>query len=128
MADSMSETARVLIVDDEPSIRAAFREMLHAHGVAALEAGDGIEALEVLKANPAIAVMLSDIRMPRMNGYDLMLEAVELRPDLQVVMMSGYSEDPVAAAMLRNRRIRTLFKPVSLDTMTEVVLNMLAKA
>lgn len=118
-------SARVLIVDDQPDLREPIIEKLSQMGIVAIGAGDGVEALEMLAKNPGIAVMLSDIKMPRMGGHDLALEATRLYPHLKVMLMTGFNEDTIPAALMRSRQIRTLFKPFALNGMAELVKQML---
>src|SRR3954471_6263431 len=62
----------VLFVDDEPGLRTLALEILQETGFEAITACDGVEALEQLSANPHIDVLISDIRMPRMGGEELL--------------------------------------------------------
>ncbi len=118
-------TAQVLIADDEAQLREAFCEKLELKGITALAAADGVEALELLNAHDSITLLVTDIRMPRMDGYDLVEQALALRPALKVMMMSGYSTDPERSASLRARGIKTVFKPMALGSMADMVLQML---
>ncbi len=82
----------VLVVDDETAVRRFAVRVLQRDGYEVLEAGDGAEALELLRADKAtIDVIVSDIVMPRLNGVELMQAVAEARPDLPVVLMSGYA-------------------------------------
>ena len=58
------------------------------------QAGDGQEALAILKAHPRSRFLVSDIRMPGMDGYALAEAGLELRPDLKVILMTGYAAEP----------------------------------
>jgi signal transduction histidine kinase len=87
----------VLIVEDDDGVRGVAVEALSSCGYQTREARSGIEALEVLK-NEAIDLMITDALMPGMSGAELMVEARRLRPDLKLLLTSGYSviEMPVA--------------------------------
>ncbi|HZI77573.1 MAG TPA: response regulator, partial [Gemmatimonadales bacterium] len=61
----------VLVVEDDPALRALMARTLAAKGYRALEASDGIEALEQLAQEPDIELVVTDIVMPRMNGVEL---------------------------------------------------------
>jgi CheY-like chemotaxis protein len=54
-----------------------------------------VEALELLKPNPEIVLLVSDIKMPRMDGYALVTAGLEFKPDLKVLLMTGYAQDPL---------------------------------
>jgi hypothetical protein len=84
----------VLVVEDEPMVRQLIVRMLQRLGYASLEAGDGIDALGVLAAADApVALVVSDLVMPRMNGRELSEQLARLRPGLPVLFMSGYTDD-----------------------------------
>ncbi len=79
-----------LVVDDEPIIRMVAVDMLCDRGFAAYEAGNGLEAIEVLDSHPEIVLLLTDINMPGApDGLGLALEARARRPDLRIVVTSG---------------------------------------
>ena len=80
----------VLLVEDEPTVRQVTSRLLERLGYVALHAADGLEALAILEGNAAVDVVLSDVVMPRMGGADLAKELARRRPDLPVVLMSGY--------------------------------------
>ena len=115
--------AQILIVEDEAMLRVIAVEMLQDAGFTVFEAGDGAEALELLKANPGIVLLLSDVKMPRMDGYALVEAGLALRPDLKVVMMTGYAQEPPPTLP---RTIPTLHKPFNLDRLCQLAGEMLA--
>ena len=83
----------VLLVDDEAMLRAVGARMLSRLGFEVLTAGDGVEALEVFdKHSDRIACVICDLTMPRMNGWDTLAALRERRPDLPVVLTSGFDE------------------------------------
>jgi CheY-like chemotaxis protein len=89
----------VLVVEDDPSVRALMVRTLSAKGYRALEASDGIEALERLAADPDIELVVTDIVMPRMNGVELAQQlAASARTRLLFVSAFGeeYTELPGA--------------------------------
>ena len=84
----------VLVVEDEASVRHICARILEAEGYRVLTAGDGLEALAVLEAaGPAIQLVISDLRMPRLDGFQLSacLAARRLAPP--IIFMSGYNVD-----------------------------------
>jgi two-component system, cell cycle sensor histidine kinase and response regulator CckA len=90
-------SAYVLVVDDEPMIRRFAERVLHEAGFGVLKATDGADALELIRAGVAtLDVVLSDIMMPRMNGVQLLESLSTLRPELPVILMSGYGKAQLA--------------------------------
>ncbi len=124
-------SAKVLVVDDEPTqqllIRKVFRKRLQRHELEFYFAIDGVEALEQLKADPDIDLILSDIRMPRLDGLTLLNHLKELgRPDLCTVIMSAYGDmDSIRTAMNRGA-FDFLTKPLNLEDLAITVDRALA--
>jgi two-component system, cell cycle sensor histidine kinase and response regulator CckA len=82
----------VLVVDDETAVRRFAVRVLQRDGYEVLEAADGAEALELLRASKAsIDAIVSDIVMPRLNGVELMQAVAETHAHIPVVLMSGYA-------------------------------------
>ena len=118
-------STQILIAEDEAMLRVIAVEMLEDAGFTVFEAADGEEALALLKANPGIALLLSDVKMPRMDGYALVEAGLALRPDLKVVLMTGYAQEPPPALP---RAIPTLHKPFNLDRLCELAGEMLPQS
>ena len=117
----------VLIAEDEPQLRSLLAERLRASGLKVVEAGDGVEALAQLRNHSGLPLLLSDIRMPNMDGIELVEAALSLRPELKVLMMTAYTAQPTGEAALRAREIRTLTKPFDPERMVSLVLDMLGR-
>jgi len=82
----------ILVVDDEPDLVDAAAAILQSLGYCTLTAGNGQEALDILAREDAIDLLFSDVVMPRgMDGYQLAIEALKLRPDLAVLLTSGFT-------------------------------------
>jgi CheY-like chemotaxis protein len=101
---------RVLIVDDEPEIRAVARLILEMDGYEVIDVGRVDDALQVLAADPALDVIFSDISMPGLNGIDLASIVLRERPDLPLVFMTAVDRDSVLHQALRSRS-RFVHKP-----------------
>jgi DNA-binding NtrC family response regulator len=110
---------QILIAEDEVMLRVIAVEMLEDAGFHVFQASDGEEALAILNRNPGIMLLVSDIKMPRMDGYALIRAGLTLRPDLKVLMMTGYAEDP-PPSLIRDRQIEILHKPFNLDRLCEL--------
>jgi CheY-like chemotaxis protein len=89
----------ILVVDDEELVRNVCRRMLQHLGWTVLEAPDGPTALEVFKARgPEIACALVDLSMPHMDGIEVFRKLRAMRPDLKVLLSSGYAKEYGASA------------------------------
>jgi Response regulator containing CheY-like receiver domain and AraC-type DNA-binding domain len=84
----------VLVVDDDVLVNIGTVDMIQDMGLQALEAYSGKEALDLLAENAAVRVLITDYSMPGMNGIELAGKALALRPDLHVVLATGYGELP----------------------------------
>jgi CheY-like chemotaxis protein len=90
---------RVLIVDDDALIAMSTVDMLEDLGHQVLEAHSGKRALEILGEVEGIDLMITDYSMPKMNGMELAMTARELRPDLPILLATGYAELPSGPAL-----------------------------
>jgi signal transduction histidine kinase/ActR/RegA family two-component response regulator len=96
-AQSWRSEATVLVVDDDAMVRSVARRLLEAFGLTVHVAEGGPEAIARLVAAPdAIDAVLLDMTMPEMSGADVFVRIREIRPDLPVVLMSGYHEDELS--------------------------------
>jgi CheY-like chemotaxis protein len=87
----------VLVVEDEDVVRHVVVEVLHQLGYTALEAVDGKAGLAILESNEAIRLLISDIGLPGMDGRALADAARERRPELMVLLTTGYASDASAS-------------------------------
>ena len=85
----MSNVA-VLVVEDMPQVRATAVRIMEDLGCEVFDAYNGHQALKLLQAHPEIQVLFTDVRMPGMSGTELAEAAQRLRPDLRIVLTSGY--------------------------------------
>ena len=86
----------VLVVEDVPQTRATAVQLFQDLGCEVFDAYNGHSALTILEAHPEIQVLFADVRMPGMSGPELAQVARRLRPDLRIVLTSGYvSRDDV---------------------------------
>jgi len=117
---------RVLVVDDEESIRNSMGKFLKARGydVAVAESGD--RALEILQRERFDA-LLCDVRMPGMSGTEVVPRAIELRPDIAVLMLTAVNDAPTATEALAQGAMDYLMKPVELDDLAKAVERALRK-
>lgn len=110
----MTGKTSLVLAEDEAMLRILAVEMLEEAGFAVFEAADGLEGLELLKAHPEVSLLVSDIKMPRMDGYSLAEAGLALKPDLKVLLMTGYAQDP-PPAVLKKADVQILHKPFNLE-------------
>ncbi len=104
------EPAKIMIVDDEEIVRVSLRNWLNEDGYEVTCAESGKAALEMLdEVNPAI--MLLDIKMPRMSGIELLEKVKGLNPEIQIVMMTAYASVETAVEAMRIGAFDYLVKP-----------------
>jgi CheY-like chemotaxis protein len=116
-----------LLVEDDESLRRLVRAILSEHRYHLIEAGDGVEALEVAAAHAGpIDLLLTDVIMPKMNGVLLAERILQHRPRMAVLFMSGYVE----SALLSTTRpdVPLLLKPFRADHLIEAVRSALDSA
>jgi two-component system cell cycle sensor histidine kinase/response regulator CckA len=109
-------TGVVLVVDDELPVRASTTALLRSRGIDVIEASNGLEAVSTLKSHgEEIKVVLLDMTMPGLSGEQALPKLLELRPDLQVIITSGYSAQEVERNFGSTRYRSFLPKPYSLE-------------
>jgi two-component system, cell cycle sensor histidine kinase and response regulator CckA len=93
VAEQSAVKATVLVVDDEDALRAAIRRLLEAQGYQVIEAPNGATALQLLEdsAAPKVSLVLTDLRMPVMDGRQLAAALARRHPSLPIVFMSGFT-------------------------------------
>jgi response regulator RpfG family c-di-GMP phosphodiesterase len=115
-----------LIVDDEPRLRQVMVHLMRSDGFQCVEAGNGIEALEQLEKTPAILV-LSDLRMPKMDGFELLREIRSRFPDVAVVMITAVADVEIAVNCLAIGAADYVIKPYQLEDVRARVAQALEK-
>lgn len=118
----------ILIVDDEAPNREALRLLLERQGLNCLEASSGAEALDLLKTKPEIRLMITDLKMPEMNGIELLQIARHIRPEVQRLLVTAFGtiEDTVTA--MKMGAFDVLTKPLKASQVREKVAAMLESA
>ncbi|NMG76918.1 EAL domain-containing protein [Aromatoleum diolicum] len=107
----ISDTRTLLLVDDEPNILSAIRRLLRGEGYRVLTAGSAREALEILAKEP-VQVILSDQRMPEMNGTEFLGRVKVLHPSTVRIVLSGYTElESIMQAVNTGALYKFLTKP-----------------
>ena len=110
----MATKERILVVDDEQNARTALRTLLGEEGYEIAEAADGEEALQkIAELDPA--VVLTDMRMPKMDGLTLMRKAREAGSETAFVMMTAYGSVQTAVEAMKAGAENYLTKPLDLN-------------
>lgn len=120
--DVAKNSERILLAEDEPAIRTALSRILRSAGYDVLEAAHGGEALRLSEADShPIHLLLSDVMMPGIGGKELVQRLGASRPDMRVVLMSGYTDDEALRADLGAAKYAFLQKPFAARDVLRVV-------
>jgi PAS domain S-box-containing protein len=118
-----SET--VLLVDDEEGVRKLVCAILQANGYSVIEAGNGISALAAYEKNShKIDLVLTDVVMPQMDGFELAERLAAANPEVKILFMSGYRDSPIGGAEIKPNR-PFLHKPFTPDVLLAKVREIL---
>ena len=116
----MSFEGRILVADDDGAQREMLAGFLRDLGTEALEAEDGAHALEMIRRhNPD--VVITDLRMPGMDGHRLLRETVALNPEIRTIVVTAYGTVQGAVACLKDGAFDYLLKPLELDEVEHAV-------
>ena len=103
---------KILVVDDEEDIRLMLSEYLTAEGFAVLTAENGVEGIRLFReAFPDLVIV--DIKMPVRNGIDLLNDIKEVSDDVEVIILTGHSDEATAIQCLRQGAYDYLLKPIA---------------
>jgi two-component system cell cycle sensor histidine kinase/response regulator CckA len=119
-------TGTVLLVEDEPMVRTVAERALTRHGYKVLTANNGEEALEIVDRGDEIALLISDVVMPLMDGPTMVRQARKSRPDLPILFMSGYAEEQLRKS-IDIANVAFLPKPFSVQELAEAVRKALSE-
>ena len=117
---------QVLVVDDEPAIRAILSDLLVHEGLRVITAEDGVQALELLDRH-SVNLLISDLKMPVMGGMELLGEVARRHPDVVPVMMTAYSTVETAIEAMKRGAFDYVMKPFNVDQLVRTVHRALAQ-
>lgn len=117
---------RCLVVDDEPRLRRVLIRLLEGEGFQCREAGSGVEALALLEKEP-VPLLISDLRMPEMDGVSLLREVIARWPETAVIVVTAVAEVESAVACLQMGALDYVAKPFHLDEVRARVTQALDK-
>jgi len=121
------ETRRILIVDDDPSMRFALSESLEACGYEVESADNGSEALQKFQAR-SFGIVVTDMRMPRLGGMDVLKGVKKISPQTPVILITAYGTVSTAVEAMKEGASEFIMKPFSLDDLQAVVKKVLASS
>ncbi len=102
-------------MDDDAQVRHVLTRVIQTHGLSAVEASSGTEALAVLDRDGEVPLCISDIYMPQMDGVAFLREAVKRYPDMAVIMLTGVAEVNTAVECLKLGALDYISKPVMVE-------------
>ncbi|HEU4606288.1 MAG TPA: response regulator [Nitrososphaera sp.] len=118
----MPRTQSILVVDDELDIVVIFRQALARHGYAVFGFTDPALALEHFKLNSRdYALVISDVRMPQMSGFELAASVKAIKPDAKIVLMSAFEVTDLEFSTSAVKANDFLRKPVDIKTLVQKV-------
>jgi signal transduction histidine kinase len=115
----------VLIVEDDPAVRALVSQVLSELGYGFVEAGAADSAVPILESEQRIDLMISDVGLPGMNGRQLAEIGRQLRPELKVLFITGYAEHAAVRAGFLDTGMQMITKPFAFDQLTAKVREMI---
>lgn len=122
--------AKVLFVDDEPDIellaKQKFRKQIASGAFELLFASNGQKALDIIEKEPLIAVVVSDVNMPEMDGLTLLDKLKKVSPATKTIVVSAYGDTKTLRAAMNNGAFDFVTKPVDFKELEETILRTLA--
>lgn len=116
----MNAHKKVMFVDDEEGVRLSWNRYLSAHGFEVTTAEDGAKAISQLRKEP-VDVVVSDLKMPSIDGVELLEWIHDKQPQTQFILLTGYGNDAVENRVRELGAFDYLNKPISPDTLAAVV-------
>ncbi len=124
--EATAQRETILLVEDEPAIRQLMRRALEQRGYTVLEARNGEQALAVAERHRGpIHLLITDVVMPGMNGFDLAHHLTRSHPRLRVLFVSGHGEHPGVRQGLREAQHPFLLKPYTQEALLRSIREVL---
>ena len=122
------EPIQILCVDDEPNVLKALQRLFMDEDYEILSANSGAEGLTILEQNPAVRLVISDYRMPGMNGVDFLKDVCDRRPETVRIVLSGYADTAAVVSAINEGQIyKFIPKPWDDDELLVNIRNALEK-
>lgn len=116
--------AKILAVEDEELVRELIVETLENEGHCVFDAPDGEKALSIVREQPDLDMIVTDVRMPKVDGFMLALSARDIRPDIALMFMTGYTG---ASPPQKLAAEKTLHKPFAPEDLVSAINAILAR-
>jgi signal transduction histidine kinase/ActR/RegA family two-component response regulator len=125
-ATSPTGSETILVVEDDPTVRALIGRGLREYGYDALEAADGAAAVQLCARHPGpIHLLVTDVVMPEVSGRELMEQLAGIRPELRVLLMSGYTDDAIVRHGVVGLDVPFLQKPFTPEELARKIREVL---
>lgn len=121
-SSSWKGSGKVLLVDDEETVRGIGSDMLKELGFEAVTADDGREAIKKFNDNPDICFVILDLTMPHMDGEQCYRELHQINPDIKVIMSSGFNEQEVSQKFVGRGLAGFIQKPYKMSVLRDVIM------
>ncbi len=121
---------KIMVVDDEEDVRETLRLQLESENYNVIEAGDGEEAIKLLKSEDNLTncgLILCDIRMPKVNGIEYVDYLKQQAPGIPVVVITGYPDTDLAVGLMNKGVKDYLVKPVESEKLLKIVNKLVAE-
>ncbi len=112
---------RVLLVDDNDSVRETLADLLEAEGFSAVQANDAAEAMVLIRRGPAFDALVTDLSMPGADGITLIGQARQIQSHIPAILLTGYAEQVTSVAVGAGGNFHVLRKPVEGDRLVDQI-------
>ena len=114
---------KILIADDDDTIREVLSYALSRSGCKTFKASNGVEALEILELNPEIEIVILDLKMPVMSGQELCPKLKTLKPAIEIIISSAFVDEAAEKELIDMGIKHILHKPYALTLIGEIINN-----
>ena len=111
---------KILIIDDEKAIRYSMKDIIEYEGYTVEQASEGYEGLKLIETND-YALIFCDIKMPKMDGIEVLTKAIEIKPEVKFCMISGHGTIETAVECLKKGAIDYIEKPLDLNKLIKIL-------
>jgi signal transduction histidine kinase/ActR/RegA family two-component response regulator len=122
-----SHRPTALLVEDEALLRIMAAEEIQDAGFTVIEEGDGAAALEILRSDTRFDILITDVKLPGVNGFELAEFGIANRPNLPVIIVTGFASDPIPDQLVR-AGAKVFYKPYNMDEIIACARQLLGEA